>query len=293
MSPLAAVRRRGWAGLALISPVIALYLVFSAYPFLRTVQLSLSDWDGLSPTLNVIGLDNYRRLFGDRLWWISMRNGFLLAIVAIILMQGIGLALAVALDRRIRGQNIYRALFYIPPTLSAIVVAIVWKWIYAPYGGAADALGIAGNPALLGNSSTALWAVSAASIWAGVGTPFLLFLAGLQNVPRELYEAAKVDGAGAGRTLRSITLPLLRPVLGLVTVLTFLGAMQLFNLVIAMTGGGPGYATEVPILHIYREAFEFGNFGYACAMSIAFGLMLGLLSLVALRITRQDNGVMS
>jgi ABC-type sugar transport system permease subunit len=278
-----------------VLPTLVLFSIFSVYPFARTVELSFTDWDGLSRTFNGVGLDNYLAALRDGIWWTSIWNGLLLAAVALILMQGLGLLLAMAVDRKIAGQTIYRTVFYIPPILSGIVVATIWKWLYEPHNGVINStlesigLGELAQP-WLGNPSTALWAISLVSIWQGVGYPFLLFLAGLQGISSETYEAARMDGASGIQIFRTITLPLLRPVIGLVSVLTFLGAMQTFNLVIAMTGGGPGYATEVPILHIYRAAFGGSpDFGYASALSIIFGIMLFGVSMISLYLTRRSR----
>ena len=278
-----------------ILPTLALFAVFSVYPFARTVQLSFTDWDGLSSAFRGVGLTNYLAAFRDTIWWQSIGNGLLLAVVALTLMQGLGLLLAIAVDRKISGQSIYRTLFYIPPILSGIVVATIWKWLYEPNNGVINStlenIGLGGlaHP-WLGSPATALWAISLVSIWQGVGYPFLLFLAGLQGISNDIYEAARMDGATGSQIFRMITLPLLRPVIGIVSVLTFLGAMQTFNLVVAMTGGGPGYATEVPILHIYRAAFGGSpDFGYASALSIIFGLLLFGVSMFSLYMTRRSR----
>lgn len=278
-----------------ILPTLVLFAVFSVYPFARTVQLSFTDWDGLSSTFRGVGLTNYLAAFRDTVWWQSIGNGLLLAVVALTLMQGLGLLLAIAVDRKISGQSIYRTLFYIPPILSGIVVATIWKWLYEPNNGVINStlenIGLGGlaHP-WLGSPATALWAISLVSIWQGVGYPFLLFLAGLQGISSDIYEAARMDGATGSQIFRMITLPLLRPVIGIVSVLTFLGAMQTFNLVVAMTGGGPGYATEVPILHIYRAAFGGSpDFGYASALSIVFGLLLFGVSMISLYMTRRSR----
>lgn len=284
---------------AFIVPTLVLFSVFSVYPFARTVELSFTDWNGLSSTFANVGLDNYIAAFSDGVWWGSVWNGLVLAAVALILMQGLGLLLAVAVDRKIAGQTIYRTVFYLPPILSGIVVAIIWKWLYEPNNGVINAtlenlgLGDLAHP-WLGDPATALWAISLVSIWQGVGYPFLLFLAGLQGIGDEIYEAARMDGANASQIFWRITLPLLRPVIGIVSVLTFLGAMQTFNLVIAMTGGGPGYATEVPILHIYQSAFGAGaDFGYASALSIIFGVMLFGVSMISLYLSRRSGNDLS
>ena len=275
----------------MVAPVVVLFVVFGLYPFARTIQLSFTDWDGLSPSFHYVGDKNYIQALHDAVWWQSLEHGLLFAVVALTVMDGLGLLLAVGVDQKIRGQAIYRVMFYLPPVLSGVVVAIIWKWLYQPYGGPVNELlksvGMGHlQHAWLGNGHTALWAVSLASVWQGVGTPFLLFLAALQNVPDELCDAARVDGASARQVFRHVTLPAIMPTVGLVSVLTLLGAMQMFNLVIAMTNGGPGYATEVPVLHIYRAAFGLNQFGYATALTVIFGVMLFAVSLATLRLTR-------
>ncbi|HEY8719414.1 sugar ABC transporter permease [Pengzhenrongella sp.] len=279
-----------------ILPTLLLFVVFSVYPFARTVELSFTSWDGLSSTFAQVGLDNYLRAFHDSVWWGSMGNGIFLAVIALILMQGLGLLLAVGVDRKMKGQTLYRTLFYLPPILSGIVVATIWKWLLEPNNGVINAtldnlgLGVLAHP-WLGDPKTALWAISIVSVWQGVGYPFLLFLAGLQGISGEIYEAARMDGATGRQIFVKITLPLLRPVIGIVSVLTFLGAMQTFNLVVAMTKGGPGYATEVPILHIYRSAFgPSPDFGYASALSIIFGVLLFGVSMISLYLSRRSGG---
>ena len=288
-------RRQGrgerFLGLGMVAPMLVLFAVFGLYPFARTLQLSFTDWDGLSASFHYVGDRNYIQALHDAVWWTSLEHGLFFAAVALTVMDGLGLLLALGVDQKIRGQSVYRVVFYLPPILSGIVVAIVWKWLYQPYGGPLnELLKAVGLPqaqhAWLGDQSTALWAVSLASVWQGVGTPFLLFLAALQNVPSELADAAHVDGASTWATFRHVTWPSILPTVGLVSVLTFLGAMQMFNLVIAMTNGGPGYATEVPVLHIYRAAFELNEFGYATALTVIFGSMLFLISLLTLRMTR-------
>lgn len=279
-----------------ILPTLLIFLVFSVYPFARTVELSFTSWDGLSSTFDQVGLDNYLRAFRDSVWWDSMGNGVFLAVIALVFMQGLGLLLAVGVDRKMKGQTLYRTLFYLPPILSGIVVATIWKWLLEPNNGVINAtldnlgLGALAHP-WLGDPTTALWAISLVSVWQGVGYPFLLFLAGLQGISGEIYEAARMDGATGRQIFAKITLPLLRPVIGIVSVLTFLGAMQTFNLVVAMTQGGPGYATEVPILHIYRSAFgPSPDFGYASALSIIFGVLLFGVSMISLHMSRRSGG---
>jgi ABC-type sugar transport system permease subunit len=285
-------RRSGLIGLLFIWPALLLYIVFSVYPILRTVEISFTNWDGLSNGYTYVGWANYVTAFKDTIWWESLWHGVIFSVMALVFMNGIGLLLAVIVDSTKRGSGFYRALFYLPPVLSGVVVALIFKWLYEPYGGPLNAglqsIGLTNwTHAWLGDSKTAIWCVSIASIWAGVGYPFLLFLAGLQGVPKELYEAAQLDGANAWKQFRHVTVPFLVPVGAIVNILTILGAMQLFNIVIAMTGGGPGYATEVPVLHIYREAFKSTHFGYATALSMVFGAILFIISIVQLKLSRR------
>lgn len=273
-------------------PAFVMFLIFGIYPFVKTIQLSFFDWDGIAPTMKFIGISNYREVFYDQIWWASVINGLYFTAMALVFMISFSLLLALLVNGGVRGGNIYRVIFYIPPVLSSIVVGFVWKWIFDPTTGilnhALDMMGLEKLArAWLTDPKTVLLAVSLTSIWQGFGYSFLLLLAGLQNIPDEFYEAARVDGANSFKQFRHITLPLLVPVLTLVSILTILGAMQLFAIVVAMTGGGPGYHTEVPALRIYKEAFSFFRFGYASATSIVFGIMLLILSVVQLEVSRR------
>lgn len=286
-------REESVVGLVFVLPSVALFLVFGLYPFVRTVMLSFSEWNGISPEIKWVGLANYVSIFNDPIWWLSVVNGLFFAVTALVFMNGLALVLAVVVNQLRRGQQIYQLIYYLPSILSGIVVAIIWKWLYQPLGGPLNQMlaFLGGQPqAWLADSRTAAWAVAVASMWAGIGNPFLLFLAGLQGIPKDVIEAARIDGASEVRVFQHIILPLLIPVIVLVSVLTFLGAMQIFNLIVAMTNGGPGYTTEVPVLRIYREAFRSLHFGYAAALSIVFGVMLLLMSALQFKLSRMfDN----
>jgi len=282
-------------GFLFVAPALALFVIFGVYPFYRTILVSFTDWNGISSSYTFIGLQNYLRIFEDALWWKSMGNGLFFAVTAIVFMNSIALILALSVSRGVHGSGFYRAVYYLPTILSGIVVAIIWKWLYQPIGGPINelltTLGL-GNwtRAWLADPETVLWAVAIASWWMGIGSPFLLFLAGLQSVPVEVEEAARMDGANEWQIFRHITIPFLIPVTTIITILTLLGAMQMFNLVLAMTNGGPGYATEVPILHIYRAAFKFFDFGYATALSVFFGILLLTVSLFQMWLSRRIEG---
>lgn len=293
------VRRRSrrtltrYMNLIYVAPVLILFAVFSLFPIVRTLQFSFTDANGVNPDFAYIGLDNYVSAVTDAGWWQAVWNGAIFAILALVFMNTIALLLSVAVNTGIRGSKAYRIVFYIPPILSGIVVGYVWKWIYEPRGILNTFLQWIGlgeyTHVWIGSTDTALVAVAVTSMWQGVGGSFILFLAGLQGISKDLYEAADIDGAGRRQKLLYITIPSLKRVYTVVNILTILGALGIFNQVYAMTMGGPGYATEVPALRIYREAFENSDFGMASAFSILFGIMLFVLSLIQLRVSRQQE----
>ncbi len=280
-----------------VLPALILFAIFSVYPFFKVFQLSFSDWDGISPALNYVGFENFKDLFFDNsVFWHSMQNAFYVTFLALTVQNLLALTLALACDRDIRRGNIYRVIFYLPPVLSGIVVGLIWNWIYdGNYGLLNHFLKFIGlgdlSRAWLSDSKTALIAVSAIHMWKGFGWGFVILLAGLQSIPRELYEAAKVDGANSWVVFKSITTPLMIPVFILVSILTILGTMQIFDIIIATTGGGPGYHTEVPITRIVAMMIGSSKFGYACAMGVVFGIILLIISMVQIRVSKMMRQV--
>jgi ABC-type sugar transport system permease subunit len=286
-------KRSHFLNLIYVLPALLLFLVFSLFPIIRTIQYSFSNANGVNLNFDYIGLDNYIDALTDTQWWQAVGNGILFAILSLIFMNTIALLLSVAVNSDLRGSKFYRVVFYIPPILSGIVVGYVWKWIYEPSGILNTFLEKVGlseyTHVWIGSSDTALYAVAVTAMWQGVGGSFILFLAGLQGIPKDLYDAAEVDGANRFQKLRYITIPSLRRVYTLVNILTILGALGIFNQVYSMTMGGPGYATEVPALRIYREAFTNSDFGMASAFSIIFGVMLFILSMVQLKHSQRKD----
>ncbi len=275
-----------------IAPAFLLFLTFSAYPFFKVFELSATSWDGISPSAPFVGLANFKDLLSDNpVFWLSMKNAFYVTFLALTIQNFMALLLAFLCDRDIKGGNIYRVIFYLPPVLSGIVVGLIWNWIYdGNYGLLNHFLEFIGlgnlSRAWLSDSKTALIAVSVIHMWKGFGWGFVILLAGLQSIPRELYEAARVDGANTWIVFKRITVPLMIPVFILVSILTILGTMQIFDIIIATTGGGPGYHTEVPITRIVAMMIGSSKFGYACAMGVVFGLILLAISMVQIRASK-------
>lgn len=282
--------RRNLTGWLFLAPAVALIAVFTITPFAQAILLSFQSWDGVSPDTPWVGFANYEFIAGDVVFWASMRNVLFFGVVGFFLGNGVALGMALAVNRITRGKTFFRTVFYLPGVLSVVVVGLLFSFILAPGSGVLNrVLEIVGLGGLaqnwLGDPGVALPAVAAVFIWFHWGFGFLLFLAGLQDVPRELYEAAELDGAGPWTTFRSITWPHLAPVTSIVSLLTLLAALQIFGTVQVLTNGGPGYHTMVPTLAIYNEAFVNWRYGSAAAMSVVFGGALVLLSVLQLAIT--------
>ena len=280
-----------------ILPALILFFLFSLYPFFKVFQLSVTDWNGIYPRMTYVGLANFKDLFTDNsVFWLSMKNAFTITFLALTAQNLLALFLAFLCDRDIRGGNIYRVIFYLPPVLSGIVVGLIWNWIYdGNYGLLNHFLSFIGLEDLsrswLADAKTALFAVAVIHMWKGFGWGFVILLAGLQSIPRELYEAARVDGASSWVVFKKITAPLMIPVFILVSILTILGTMQIFDIIISTTGGGPGYHTEVPITRILATMMGASKFGYACAMGVVFGLILLVISMIQIRVSRMMRQV--
>jgi len=284
--------KRTFSSFMFIVPALAIFSVFYIYPFFKVLELSHHAWDGISPTMTFVGFSNFKDIAKDKIWWGSMWNAGYITLIALTFQNALALALALACDRQIKGKNFYRVIFFIPPVLSEVVVGLIWRWIYdGDYGLLNHALVSLGLKDLVHNwlsdPKTALTCVAVIHCWKGFGWGFMILLAGLQTIPRELYEAAKVDGANVWQSFKNVTIPLMIPVFVLVAILTILGTMQVFVLILSMTGGGPGYHTEVPVTRILASMQGSSMFGYACAQGITFGAILMLVSFAQIGVSKK------
>ncbi|MFF5138620.1 carbohydrate ABC transporter permease [Streptomyces sp. NPDC013157] len=284
--------RRNLIALAFLAPAIALIGVFTITPFVQAITLSFQSWDGISPDTPWVGLQNYRFVFGDDEFWGSMKNVAVFGAVGFVVGNSVSLGLAVAVNRIRRGRTFFRTVFYLPGVLSVVVVGVIFSFMFEARSGVLnrllEAVGLGSlQQNWLGDPAFALPAVAVVFIWLHWGFGFLLFLAGLQDIPQELYEAADLDGARAWAKFRYITWPQLAPVTTIVSLLTLLAALQIFGTVQVLTNGGPGSHTLVPTLLIYDEAFTNNRYGSAAAMSVLFGGALVVLSFIQLTIARR------
>ncbi|MGI2294074.1 carbohydrate ABC transporter permease [Paenibacillus sp. GXUN7292] len=276
-----------------VIPGLSLFAVFYLLPFYQSYRLSFYEWTGYTPMSQAkfAGLSNFKKAFEDDIFWESVIRVFKISVGIIGIEIPLALLLAVLVNHVIRG-GAYRIIYFIPTILSPIAVGMIWKWMYEPKFGiinqALDALGLSSlKHAWLAESGTAMGAVGVTFIWETFGTYFLLFLVGLTGIDKQLYEAASIEGASSFQTFKSVTLPLMIPTIILVMILLVLGSMQIFGQVVIMTNGGPGYATEVPSMRIYKEAFENSKMGYSTTLSVLFGFILIVFSVIQLTISRR------
>lgn len=282
-----------------VLPAVAIFTIFYIVPFIWVFQLSLTDWDGILPTKAFIGLENFKEIiFQDASWWQSMRNAGYITLIALTFQNALAFLLAWACDRQIRARNFYRVIFFIPPVLSEIVVGMAWRFIINDVDGANiinRMLVSVGLPHLVRNwlsdPETALTTVALVHSWKGFGWGFLIFLAGLQIIPRELDEAARVDGANVWQRFRKITLPLMMPVIVLVAILTVIGTMQAFILIISLVQSELAGHTSVPVFRILALMRDSSRFGYACAQGITLGAILVIISFMQYSLSKRYRQV--
>jgi multiple sugar transport system permease protein len=275
-------REARWA-LIFLAPSLAGFLVFTLFPVGASLALSATRWDLIGKPA-FVALDNYQDVLRDFLFWRVMANTAYYTGGAVPLVIVASLALALALNGPIRGRTLFRTLFFMPVVSSTVAVAMVWRWIYAPFGVVNSLLTRLGLPAL-GWLTTPTWAMPAVilmSTWQSVGYSMVIFLAGLQGIPRHLYDAAAVDGATGWRRLWHITLPLLSPTTFFILVMAVIRSFQAFGQVYMLTEGGPAYATSTIVFYIYERAFLALHMGYASALAwVLFGVVF-VLTLIQL-----------
>lgn len=275
-------------------PMLVLFLVFSTYPVLEGVFFSFTDWDGLNSKFNFIGFQNYKTFFHDFVVLKPLINTFVYAFWVTIIQNICALALAVALNQKLKTKNLLRTFIFIPVVLSSLIVGYIWSYLFTePIAMLGAKLGIeVMQHNLLGNKATSLAAGIFVSVWKGVGYTMVIYLAGLQNIDKEVKEAALVDGAKGFQHFRYITFPLIAPSFTINIVLVMEGAFKQFDLIFALTGGGPGNSSELLSLTIYRESFEFYRAGYGTTMGVILALIIIVLSLFELVVLRKrENNI--
>ena len=284
---------RKWTTWVFLSPWILTLLVFWAYPLLYSLYMSFTEYRTLAGEVTWIGLDNYRRLLDDEVFWTALGNTLIFVFGTIPFTTIFAIILAVMLDKVEFLRSFYRSAYFIPSVTALVVLSLIFTNLYAADGYINTLLQIVGLPwpeeGWLQSTSTALPAIMAMDVWIATGYYAILFLAALQTIPRELYEAAEIDGANAWQQFLRVTLPGLRPMLLFVVVLNTIRSFQVFTEVYVMTRGGPLNSTTTLVYEVYRNAFEQSDMmGYASAIAyVTFLLILGV-SLVQMRMIREN-----
>lgn len=274
---------------AFLGPSLVALLAFSIGPMVGTVWVSLQDWN-LIRDARFVGLDNYRELWGDADFRRALSNTlyYLVGYLPLVMVGGLGLALLV--NTKLRGVAIFRAMYFLPVVTSWVVVALLWKWLLNPSDGLVNwGLGLVGidGPGWWTSRTWAMPSVILASAWKDLGFVMIILLAGLQSIDETLYEAAKIDGAGAWRRLRSVTIPMLTPSLFFVTVISLINGFQVFDQVWVMTDGGPAGSSTVVVEQIVKNTFSYGRAGYASAMSVVLFLVILVVTALQMRLQKR------
>ncbi len=278
-----AARRQARTGLMMVLPAVLFFAVFFVFPVLNAGWVSMTSWDLVGPQ-RFIGLRNYERLLTDDDFLHSARVTFIYTAGFLVVTLPTSLGLALLLDRKLRARGIYQAVIFAPVVLSMVAVAMVWRAVYAPVGGLyllfTAPFGVT-HLNWLDNTTLVMPALILVSLWKNLGYYMVIFLAGLQSIPAALQEAARIDGAGAFRVLRHVTLPLMRPYILFVMVISLIRTSQTFSAIYALTEGGPDDATKVLPYLVYENAFQFNRMGYASAIAVV--MFAGLLALTAIQ----------
>jgi raffinose/stachyose/melibiose transport system permease protein len=277
-----------------ILPALFFYLVFVIKPILQTIQFSFFKWDGASPVMKFVGLDNYIRMVNDVVFWKAFTHNLFWIVSTIALPVLTGLVLAVLLSSPlIRRKLIYRVTFFMPMIISLVAVGIIWNWIFHPDFGiintffravGLDVLALA----WLGNENTVLPALILAGSWTYYGFCMIIFFAAIQGIDRSYYEVAKIEGATVIQTFFKVTVPLLKNTITLLVLNSLIGSFKVFDLIYLMTKGGPFHSSEVIATYMFREAFTLNDVGYGAAISITLAIIIGTCSIIYIRFAEKE-----
>ncbi|MDA8292197.1 MAG: sugar ABC transporter permease [Actinomycetota bacterium] len=279
------MRRDRAAGYLYILPAVGFLGMFIVYPLIKDIQYSFENWDGVGPVTSA-GFSNYAQLWKDPVESSSLAHIGILFIFFALIPVALGLLVASLIGRvQPRGSAVFRAIFFLPQVIVTVVIAIVWTWLLAPTGSGSFngllhtiGLGPAVGPSWLGDFGSSLTALGLIAVWIDFGLCFLLFLSGVQKISPELYNSARIDGAGLVREFFYITVPLLRREIAAAIVITTVMALQGFTLVYTATGGGPGTSTVIPGILILRDAFDLGQVGTAAALALTLAALVFIVT---------------
>jgi ABC-type sugar transport system permease subunit len=272
-----------------ILPAFTLYVAFIIVPSLMSLQLSFTNWDGLSPTYRYVGFDNYIEIFASRRFRSALWNTLLLTLIVSIFENIMGLALALALDRVRWFKSGFRAMFYIPVLISGVVSGFIWitmyNWNFGIINSLLRDMGL-GAVDWIGKPNLVLFSLAITVVWKGAGYHMVIYLAGLSGIPKDCVESAKIDGADGRQTFRHITMPLLSGSITINFTLSLIGGLKIFDQIAVMTNGGPGFASETITYLVYRVGFGEGRKGFGTALAVTLFILIFLLNAAQSRILR-------
>ncbi|RNF38700.1 carbohydrate ABC transporter permease [Planococcus salinus] len=276
-------------------PGFILYAIFFLVPTVSALFYSFTDWDGLSASFQFVGFDNYSRAFtGDSIFRKTVGNNLKFMLVVVILQTLLALAFALIVIKNTKTNVLLRALYFFPTILSSVSVAFIWTFIYDPSLGILNqVLQLVGLDFLtqnwIGNADIAIYSLAITQVWFHAGQMLIIFVAGLQAIPKELYEVAEIEGANKWQAFRRVTWPLLAPSATIVVAYTTIQSFKAFDLVFAMTGGGPNNSTEIIATYIFDIAFRSYQFGYASSISVIFMVIIAIITYLQFKALRSDR----
>ena len=289
MASLTHSRAEARTAYGLLAPTIVFFVAFQYYPILKSIGISFFDYGLLRRTTPFVGVANYVRQFHDPLFLAAIRNTLVFVGSAVVVGVVIALVLAVLVEQTGRWAHFYRTLYFIPVVTSLLATAMVWRWLYASNGlinFGLTAMGFEPQAWLL-SEHLALPSLVVLTVWKNLGFDLILFVAALQAIPGDLYEASSLQGATAFQNFRYITLPMLRPMVVLVSVTAVIRSFQVFTIIVAMTQGGPVNATRSVVYHIYEQGVQYDDMGYASAAAVVLLVMVGIVTFFQLRLDRE------
>ncbi|MCR8635783.1 carbohydrate ABC transporter permease [Paenibacillus radicis (ex Xue et al. 2023)] len=270
-------------GYTFLLPNIIGFLVFICFPVLASFLMSFTDWNGFGQ-IEFAGLSNYTRLWGDETFRISLLNSLIMTVVSVPATLFLAILAAVVLNKGVKAVKLFRTAIFMPHITATIAVAVVWQLLYnptmGPINGLLRSLGVEHPPMWLASTTWALPSVIIVSIWHSVGYYMVLYLAGLQGIPKDLYEAASLDGAGKASQFKNITVPMLSPVIFFTVIIGIINSFKVFDMVYVLTKGGPGRSTHVLVYDIYYTAFQRYEYGYASAMAYVLFAIILVITLI-------------
>ena len=288
-------KRRKWTLLSLSIPAFLLIFIFMIVPLGNAVKVSFYKWNGYSQKMQWIGLKNYVSIFSDKVFLRSTMNTFIYGFGSTLIQNIAGLSAALLVNRQFRGRNFVRLILYMPIMISGVIMGAIQYYIFNYDNGVLNNLlnliGIE-NIYWMQSGIGSVLIITLINSWQAMGFCMLIYLAGLQGIPGELYEAARMDGASGWQSFRRITIPMLTPITFFVSIMLTISCFKVFDLIYTMTEGGPGRATNVLVMHIYQSAFTAYKFGYASAVAMVLFVMVLVITLIQFRMEKKWTGYM-